>query len=100
MFRIVKGPALAQALILVAGLGLVAWDMTTGLVVGLLWLFPILVAMDLGAKRNRTGWMWGLFLGWLGVVILACLGYMPSEAEREVREIEATRRLEELRRAG
>ena len=27
----------------------------------------------IGAPKNRAGWAWGLLLGWLGVVIVACL---------------------------
>lgn len=95
-----KKSSLAQLLLVFLGLGLCFWSIEVGLVIGLLWLLPIVIAIDLGWTRNRTGWLWGLCLGWLGVVILACLGYMPSEAEREVREIEARQRLEELRRAA
>ncbi len=66
--------------------------------VAALWLAPTLVAASMGDDRNRCGWPWGLLLGWVGVAILACLGYLPSKAERQVRELEAERRLEELRR--
>jgi hypothetical protein len=79
-----KKLSLAQCLLIAAGLGLCFWSMEVGLVIGLLWLLPIAVTIDLGYTRNRTGWLWGLFLGWLGVVIMA-LGYMPSAAERSAR---------------
>lgn len=67
------------------------------LVIILLWVVPIAVADKMGEVRNRTGWPWGLFLGWIGVAILSCLSYLPSSAEREVRELEAQRQLEELK---
>jgi hypothetical protein len=34
---------------------------------------PTIIAAHLGHSRDRTGWMWGLFLGWLGVLILAIM---------------------------
>jgi len=58
-----------------------------------LWIAPILVAHDIGKKRNRTGWPYGLLLGWLGVLILSCTSYLPSDAERRIREFEAQRQL-------
>jgi hypothetical protein len=69
--------------------------------VSLIWLAPIFVAYHLGKPKNRAGWPWGLFLGWFGVIILACLS--PSTAaltkkQREVAELEAEIRLVELRR--
>jgi len=40
---------------------------------------PILVAIRLGHSRDRRGWMWGLFLSWLGVLILACMRPQPHQ---------------------
>jgi hypothetical protein len=37
------------------------------------WIAAVVVATKIGAKKNRAGWAWGLFLGWLGVAIVACL---------------------------
>jgi len=37
------------------------------------WGLPILICWNLGQSRNRTGWAWGLLLGWLGVLILALM---------------------------
>lgn len=37
------------------------------------WIAAVVVANKIGAKKNRAGWAWGLFLGWLGVAIVACL---------------------------
>lgn len=42
-------------------------------VVFAVWGLPILICVSLGRTRDRTGWMWGLFLGWLGVLILAIM---------------------------
>jgi hypothetical protein len=39
----------------------------------LFWAGAIFVAHKIGEIKNRTGWAWGLFLGWIGVIILACL---------------------------
>lgn len=50
----------------------------TGLIVlfwlGLFWGLPIYVGHRIGSKKGRAGWAWGLFLGWIGVIIVACLG--------------------------
>lgn len=61
--------------------------------VAVMWFAPICVAHDIGKKRNRTGWVYGFVLGWLGVLILSCTSYLPSEAERRIREFEAQRQL-------
>lgn len=47
----------------------------TALVTGavILWVVPIFVARSQGHAKNRDGWVYGLFLGWLGVLILALL---------------------------
>ena len=37
------------------------------------WIAAVVVAAKIGAKKNRAGWAWGLFLGWIGVAIVACL---------------------------
>jgi len=55
------------------------------------WIAPIFVAHQLGLSRNRTGWVWGLLLGWLGVFIVALMKPIPAHeqlanqhAEREL----------------
>jgi Na+/proline symporter len=61
---------------------------------------PIFVAQMIGKPKNRQGWVWGLFLGWLGVIIVACLGPNTpalTAKQREVAELEAEVRLVELR---
>jgi hypothetical protein len=40
---------------------------------GVMWVAPIFVGKSMGERKGRAGWAWGLFLGWLGVIILACL---------------------------
>ena len=39
----------------------------------LIWGLPIFVGHKIGKPKGRAGWAWGL-LGWLGVIIVACLG--------------------------
>jgi hypothetical protein len=41
---------------------------------------PIFVGHHLGKSKNRAGWAWGLLLGWLGVIIVACLSDKSSQA--------------------
>jgi hypothetical protein len=49
----------------------------------LLWLAPIGVAWKIGANRNRRGWLWGLLLGWFGVIAVSVLTDLSkSEQER------------------
>jgi hypothetical protein len=46
-----------------------------GLILGaiILWVVPIFVTVSMGRAKNREGWAYGVFLGWLGVIILALL---------------------------
>lgn len=39
----------------------------------ILWVIPIVVGHKIGAPKSRAGLLYGLFLGWLGVVIVAML---------------------------
>jgi hypothetical protein len=73
MNRNVNALAIVQALLI--ALGLFAWATggTVMLVLSLIWLLPIVISIELGKSRDRMGWMWGLFLGWLGVLILAIM---------------------------
>ena len=40
----------------------------------IVWGLAILVGHKIGEPKGRQGWAWGLLLGWIGVVIVACLG--------------------------
>lgn len=37
------------------------------------WVVPIFVGIAIGRPKRRMGFLYGLFLGWLGVIILALL---------------------------
>jgi hypothetical protein len=52
--------------------------MPTVLSIALFWVLPAFVGYRIGLGKNRAGWAWGLLLGWIGVIIVACLG--PSRA--------------------
>ena len=41
--------------------------------IAIAWVAPIVVGYMIGVRKNRMGWLWGLLLGWLGVIILAFL---------------------------
>jgi hypothetical protein len=47
------------------------------------WVAPIFVGHKIGAPKNRAGWAWGLLLGWLGVIILACLCPVGQKTEHQ-----------------
>jgi hypothetical protein len=64
------------------------------ILLALFWGLPIFVAHHLGLSRGRTGWLWGLLLGWVGVFILALM--RPRTAVDELHELEARRQLELL----
>jgi hypothetical protein len=50
------------------------------IVVTLFWLIPIVIAHKLGGKNS---WLWGLFLGWIGVLIVTFTsGSVRSRTER------------------
>ena len=69
-----------SAALIFAATGLFLWLGVAGLLVWFIWLCPILVGIELGYSRDRTGWMWGLFLNWLGVIILACMRPVAARA--------------------
>lgn len=62
----------------------------------LVFVVPIVVGQLIGKPKHRHGWAWGLLLGWLGVIIVACLGPLETASERELAELEAEVRLAEL----
>lgn len=42
-------------------------------IVSIVWLLPIYITQQIGQAKHRTGWPWGLLLGWLGVIVVALL---------------------------
>jgi hypothetical protein len=62
------------------------------------WLLPVIVGGRIGDAKNRRGWVWGLFLGWLGVIILLCLPWEPTAEERELAKLEQQLRIQKLRK--
>jgi hypothetical protein len=74
------------------------------LFVAVLWVAPVFVGHKLGAPKNRAGWAWGLLLGWIGVVIVACLSDKNPHAatlsakQLEVAQLETEVKLAELRK--
>ena len=73
-----KKYAVGSVAVLALGIVLIAVYGSAGWFISLAWLLPIIIAIDLGISRGRTGWMWGLFLGWLGVLILAIMRPQPQ----------------------
>lgn len=49
--------------------------MAASILVGavVLWVVPIFVAHAVGAPKGRAGAAYGIFLGWLGVLVVAVL---------------------------
>src|SRR5262245_28084675 len=66
-------PAIVQAVLLFGSLCLIFGWSAVFILPFALWILPIIVAISLGLSRGRTGWLWGALLGWLGVLILACM---------------------------
>jgi hypothetical protein len=74
--------------------------------IALFWVAPIFVGHKIGAPKNRAGWVSGLLLGWIGVIVVACLSNKDPQIaaqdvaltakQREVKELEADVRLAEL----
>ena len=61
------------------------------LVVGavILWIIPIFVAHAIGKPKHRAGVLYGAFLGWLGVIVVAVL---PAREAMTLEELERRRR--------
>ena len=53
------------------------------------WLIPIFVAHAIGKSKHRAGVLYGLFLGWLGVIIVALL---PAKKAMTLAELEKRKR--------
>lgn len=48
----------------------------------ILWVIPIFVAHSIGKPKQREGSLYGIFLGWLGVIILALLPARRGDDEK------------------
>src|SRR5581483_653348 len=49
------------------------------LFIGLFWIAPIFAANAIGNSKGKTNqWLWGLVLGWLGVLIVAVQSPAPQ----------------------
>jgi hypothetical protein len=46
--------------------------------VAFLWVVPLFVAYAIGKPKNRSGFLYGFFLGWLGVLGVAVLPVRPG----------------------
>jgi uncharacterized protein UPF0547 len=47
--------------------------------IGVFWIAPIFVARSIGKSKGRTmSWLWGFFLGWIGVLIVAVQGSLRT----------------------
>jgi hypothetical protein len=42
-------------------------------VIAVFYVVPVIVGYFIGEPKDRKGWLWGLLLGWFGVVVVACL---------------------------
>ncbi len=51
----------------------------------LLWILPVWVSVHLGNQKGHSlaGWLLGLFLGWIGVIIMVVISPSP-EAQRRL----------------
>ena len=51
------------------------------LILFLIWGIPIWICVHLGNQKNRetAGWVCGIILGWIGVVVMAVLDPLPGK---------------------
>lgn len=66
-----------------------AVEIVAGAVV--LWIVPIFVANAIGGPKGRAGAAYGIFLGWLGVLVVALLP--PLTAEQQLASLERDRNM-------
>lgn len=55
----------------------------------ILWVVPIFVAHAIGKPKHRSGALYGFFLGWLGVLVIAV---MPNAPEQTLQQVEKRRK--------
>ena len=56
---------------------------------GVIWIVSIFVAHAIGKPKNRAGFLYGFFLSWIGVIIVALL---PPAPEMTLEELEKKRK--------
>jgi hypothetical protein len=42
-------------------------------VIAVFYVVPVIVGYFVGESKDRRGWLWGPLLGWIGLVVVACL---------------------------
>jgi hypothetical protein len=62
----------------------------------ILWVLPIFIANSMGKTKHRAGLLWGLLLGWLGVLCLAVLPPVQTSEEKELARLEQQLRVKAL----
>jgi hypothetical protein len=81
-----------------------AYSTALGIFLSVFWFIPMALADNIGRKKNRGGFWWGCLFGWLGVLIVACLGRIPTveelELERQHRELQIQALQQQLPRVG
>jgi hypothetical protein len=50
-------------------------------------IVPIIVGHNIGKQKNRIGWLYGLILGWIGVIILVSLPPAPPATPEQGRAV-------------
>jgi NhaP-type Na+/H+ or K+/H+ antiporter len=74
------------------------WEIILLLLLLAVWPLPIYLCYRIGRRKGRkNAWLWGVFLGWIGVIVVALSGDKELESlEREVKMAELQRRKAEL----
>jgi len=68
----------------------------TAIIFLIVWGAAIFCAHQLGVRRNRKyGWVWGFLLGWIGVIVVACL---RDAKDKEMEQLERQLRIQELQK--
>jgi hypothetical protein len=66
--------------------------------IAIFWIAPIVAAQMIGNRKGRRfAWVWGVVLGWIGVLIVALL---PRKDAEPLDEVPSLPRDESQRRAG
>jgi hypothetical protein len=60
--------------------------------IAVLYVWPIIAAHSIGKRKNREGWLWGVCLGWIGVLIIALRA--PRSPQRPAQGLEPASQLQ------